>query len=243
MRSVKIEIIEDQKGLESFISCKELDEVSIELLKGDQTHESHLIWTKEGLFFQPRDTRLKPIQFSFDLYFEGWKKQGLGKSTSLLLKAFRNDHHILDCSCGTGKDTSQLLFAGHDVSAFEKDPNVFLLLLWAKKHCTSPLLESLELYFGDAFELAQRLEVPKIDSMYYDPMFFSHLTKSLPRKEMQIFRELIKNDEAGYQSCIKEFCLSITSKLVVKRSLKQESLFPKPSYQLKGKTIRLDVYR
>ena len=206
-------------------------------------YQQGLVWTSSGLKYRPQNPLHNDIFFNFDEYFSKWKSQGLSRSKSLLLKSLKGDRKILDGTCGTGKDCSQLLYFGCQVSAYERNISVYLLLLSAIHLSTNPLVKQLKLFFGDVFELAQ-IKKHDVEVFYFDPMFSHEKSiKSLPRKEMQVFHYLVgENPDASEAKKLSE-ALSFAPKVLVKRAIKQQPLWQAVDYQYLGKTTRLDAYK
>ncbi len=198
---------------------------------------------KNGELFYKSEDRGE-IQFNFN---DLWQQQVNKKYTiakeplarALGIKA-HGDSHIWDITCGSGKDSILLLKFGAKVTAFERNPSVAALLLLAKEEFNS---DSLQIRFGEAsshFELLSQ-ELPS--AIYYDPMYPEEGKKksALPRKEMQVFRELVGKDidEEEVYSWAKS---SGVKRFVVKRGVKSPTLKAKPSAQYTGKSARYDLY-
>jgi len=79
------------------------------------------------------------------------------------------------------------------------------------------------------------------DVIFYDPMYEDKNTKSAPKKEMQIFRDIIGNDLDSLEVA-KHLRSLAKERLVIKRPLKSSLLLEAPSHQIKGKSTRFDVY-
>jgi 16S rRNA (guanine1516-N2)-methyltransferase len=165
------------------------------------------------------------------------KKEPLAKALSI---KGPSKTHVWDLTCGSGKDSILLLKFGAKVTAFERNPSVAALLLMAKLKFRS---DSLSIHFGSAVNLFEALKSDLPDVIYYDPMYPEEGKKksSLPRKEMQVFRELVGKDldEEEIFSWVKS---SGIKRFVVKRGVKSPTLKAKPSAQYVGKSARYDLY-
>ncbi|MBH48101.1 MAG: hypothetical protein CME71_08015 [Halobacteriovorax sp.] len=141
---------------------------------------------------------------------------------------------VIDASCGSCKDALQVWSWGQKVQAYERNPMVYLLLWDAIRRHEIP---GLELHFGSATNLiAQNDQV-----IMYDPMFaHTDKKKSLARKEMQMFKDLVGPDTDQAQT-LEALLSSGASRVVIKRPSKLKPL-PKPNHSFEGKTIRFDVY-
>lgn len=159
------------------------------------------------------------------------------------------DPHILDATAGTGLDAWQLACAGARVTLVERQPLVFLLLQDALHRAHNEAhaaltVNRMQAVFADANEYLQSVDVP-VDVVYLDPMFPATGKSALPGKAMQIFRELnatlpSDQDPAGLLDRARA---AARYRVVVKRALKAPPLSDKsPSFVLKGRQIRFDVY-
>jgi len=79
------------------------------------------------------------------------------------------------------------------------------------------------------------------DVIFFDPMYEDKNTKSAPKKEMQIFREVIGSDVDAV-TIAEHLKSKAKERLVIKRPAKSNFLLEAPSHQIKGKSTRYDVY-
>ncbi len=141
---------------------------------------------------------------------------------------------VIDASCGTAKDALQIWSFGVKVVAYERHPMVYALLWDGLRRAKIP---NFELVFGDASEHKFNPD----DVVIFDPMFEqTDKKKSLPRKEMQLFKNAVGRDDDQAQVLTK-LLASGCCRVVVKRPLKLESL-PRPNHSIAGKSIKYDVY-
>jgi 16S rRNA (guanine1516-N2)-methyltransferase len=90
-------------------------------------------------------------------------------------------------------------------------------------------------------------EVPSAAVVYLDPMFPDRRQKAAAKKDLTLLQHLhgsaggsTADDEAG---ALFDWAMSQqASRIVVKRGLKDAPLGGKPTFSLKGKAIRFDVY-
>ena len=189
---------------------------------------------------------------------------------ALGLRPYR-EKRVLDATCGTGKDALLMLAWGAQVEAFERMPSLASSIEQAIgdvriRKCPS-LEKALDKRFcfrnGDA-RLLGFLAPP--DVIYYDPMY-EKKRGPLPRKDMQIVRQLVGEREGGGGGESKDakdaadtwnffqWARGQTPRLVVKRPLKGQALFsssfsssssrhhiPPPTVSYRGKSTRYDVY-
>lgn len=154
----------------------------------------------------------------------------------------RNDQdqtkkRIWDTTCGTGKDATLIQHFGAELTAFERHPAVYLLLMDALRRF--PLAMTLK--FGDASQLSF-LPEERPDVIYYDPMYPAKKKSALPRKEMRIFKEMVGEDHDSDQFI--EWALKTAKeRVVVKRPLEADPIKKNPAASYTGKSTRYDMYK
>lgn len=201
-----------------------------------------LVQKGEELFYRS-ETR-GDIKFDFNELWSSHQNKSYSINKEPLAKALgikgRSKTHVWDLTCGSGKDSILLLKFGAKVTAFERNPSVAALLILAKSKFRS---DSLDIKCAMATEYNELLLSDPPDVMYYDPMYPDEGKKksSLPRKEMQVFRELVGKDldEEDIFNWVKK---SGVKRFVVKRGVKSPTLKAKPSSQYIGKSARYDLY-
>ena len=207
--------------------------------------EPKLVRREQGLFLELGKQSLC-IDFSDRNY---WKPLPKGKQELLsraigLNKGYRD---VIDATAGLLQDTFVLARLGARVRAIEKSEWIFPLLKSAYENPPNDsklqnLLSQIQLIQGDAVDFLRSLqpnEYPEV--IYLDPMFPESKKTALPKKEMQIFREVVGEDEtaATLLSVARQRC---TARVVVKRPLKGSSVAEGWLHQLKGKAVRFDIY-
>ncbi len=175
------------------------------------------------------------FKVDFDGILRDFRRQNIGRK-ELIAKAVGSCPNIVDASFGTGRDSLTLSHLGYHLEAIENNPIVFLI---AKFHLNNP---HINLHLGNSFEWI-RNQLIKESVIYFDPMFRPEKRKSLPKKNMQIFEDLI-NDEPEFDSVtISEIVkLDLVKRVVIKRPKKGALLLDNPHHQIIGKTVRFDVY-
>lgn len=167
----------------------------------------------------------------------------------MLAKAVKTDQENLkaiDATAGMGEDSLLLAACGYQVTLYEQNPVIAILLKDAlrrakKNTVLKDIVSSMQLVEGDSIEhLNKRLD--PVDVIYLDPMFPGRQKSGLINKKLQLIQKL-------EPPCSKETALfdaamaAQPSKIIVKRPLKSPYLDERvPSYSLKGKAIRYDCY-
>ena len=167
----------------------------------------------------------------------------------MLAKAVKTDQENLkaiDATAGMGEDSLLLAACGYQVTLYEQNPVIAILLKDAlrrakKNTVLKDIVSRMQLVEGDSIEhLNKRLD--PVDVIYLDPMFPGRQKTGLINKKLQLIQKL-------EPPCSKETALfdaamaAQPSKIIVKRPLKSPYLDERvPSYSLKGKAIRYDCY-
>lgn len=187
----------------------------------------------------------KPISINIDdelrRHEDFFKKQSIQRE--LLAKAigvkgsFRP--RVADLTAGMLGDTLLMLSFGCEVIAIERNPLICLLIQSALRNSNHPALRRLTFIAATAQDFINSDH--QIDSYYLDPMFDDPNNKSLPKKEMRIFRSFIGEDKDA-----KEVFMRLKEKkkgrIIVKRPRLSQLLGDKPSISFMGKSTRYDVY-
>ena len=167
----------------------------------------------------------------------------------MLAKAVKTDQENLkaiDATAGMGEDSLLLAACGYQVTLYEQNPVIAILLKDAlrrakKNTVLKDIVSRMQLVEGDSIEhLNKRLD--PVNVIYLDPMFRGRQKSGLINKKLQLIQKL-------EPPCSKETALfdaamaAQPSKIIVKRPLKSPYLDERvPSYSLKGKAIRYDCY-
>ena len=191
----------------------------------------------------------KFVSFDFLDYLSKFSSQRDVLKRGPLSKAIgmkgKSGFKVIDATCGSGKDSFLMLTWGAQVVAFERNPLIYALLLDSflrlkRSGLHRELVDSFTLKFG-SFTEEEGFEA---DVIYYDPMYPKHESdrkSALPRKEIQLFREIVGID-SDIKEVIKEVREMEIPKLVLKRSLHSKDDYGKASSSFMGKTTRYDLY-
>lgn len=172
----------------------------------------------------------------------------------------------IDATAGLGQDSFLLAAAGFTVYMFEQDPIIAALLEDALDRAQSDpalanIVERMHLFTEDSISALQRLgtslsrdeQMPqtsdsqpyltvKPDVIYLDPMFPERTKSAAVKKKFQLLHHLehpCENEEELLGAAMN----IQPRKIVVKRMAKGPFLAgKKPSYSIKGKSIRYDCY-
>ena len=147
------------------------------------------------------------------------------------LKKAKNKPKVLDATGGTLKDSLLLKSMGLDLIVCERSPISAALIT----NAISQNQLDIEFHYASCAD-----KVYPADVAYYDPMYEHINSKSLAKKEMRIFRDVIGPDTDDL--VVAQFLLKNYKRLVIKRSIKAPVLLDNPSMSFSGKSTRYDVY-
>lgn len=167
----------------------------------------------------------------------------------MLVRAAKSDkpgRKAIDATVGMGEDAFLLAAQGYEVTLFEQNPVIAVLLKdalrRAKKHpVLKDIASRMNLVQDNSVEGMSKLLDP-VDVIYLDPMFPARQKSSLINKKLQLIQKL--EPPCSEETDLFDAAISASpSKIIVKRPLKSEFLAGrKPSYTLNGKAIRYDCY-
>ena len=167
----------------------------------------------------------------------------------MLVRAAKSDkpgRKAIDATAGMGEDAFLLAAQGYEVTLFEQNPVIAVLLKdalrRAKKHpVLKDIASRMNLVQDNSVEGMSKLLDP-VDVIYLDPLFPARQKSSLINKKLQLIQKL--EPPCSEETDLFDAAISASpSKIIVKRPLKSEFLAGrKPSYTLNGKAIRYDCY-
>ena len=146
--------------------------------------------------------------------------------------------NILDATAGLGIDALALQARGNRLTLTEREPLLWALLSDLLRRAGTP---DVTLHHMDAkVFLAQQAP---FDVVYVDPMFPQRRKTALPNKRMQYLGELLHEPVAENLADFIEQARGVArNRVVLKRRLRDPEVLV-PDWQIRGKTIRYDVFR
>jgi 16S rRNA (guanine1516-N2)-methyltransferase len=185
--------------------------------------------------------------FTVDFLSAEWQyrhRQGLQHQQDFLRAfAFQKEMRILDVTAGFGQDAFVLAWAGAQVTALEKNPIVFELLadglrrageagsIWTHRAPEIRNVDSLD---------CLNQKVP-FDAIYIDTMFDKPKKSAKSPKPMQLLQTLLQDETANSELLLQKAQAAAAKRVVVKLPLKAQP-FGAPAAQMKGQSIRYDIY-
>lgn len=234
-------IIVDSQHKESGVALS--DRLKIPLNPQDLTAVDTILTFNAGkLSLLPYPVKgVKPITVDFPL--QRFKHNN--PKDSLLAKAIgvskKNRPVVIDATAGFAVDAVELFSYGCQMTLIERSPLMFALLEDGLRR--SGLLNRVKLLEGDSSIILKNKEISvKDEVIYIDPMFPVRSKQALPKKEMQLLRKLIGDDEDAVH--LLENALKCGARRVVlKRRRTDPTLFVDAlHFSVEGKSVRFDVY-
>lgn len=194
--------------------------------------------------FQAKDKLLKHQQFFFkNSPYKDLLARAMG------LKSGKKKPIVLDASAGALGDSMLMYSYGLEkLYLVERHPLIAALILNALREIDTA---KIEFYFGevsnfinekyDSINGSASSFIVNYDIAFYDPMYEAKNMKAAPKKEMFIFREIIRADQDNVEIA-KQLLNNCNDRLVIKRSNKAKPLLPHPCMCVKGKSTSYDVY-
>lgn len=189
----------------------------------------------------------KPL--SIDFSQGALSKRFQGGQKELLLQSVNPKKYrfLCDATGGLGRDTLILARNSEKLLLFERHPIFAALLSDALKRAHQdpillPLIKRIQFVFASFTESALLLQQDPPEVIYLDPMFPARSKSAAVKKEAQFLQALTFKDSD--QDLLLPFALQwATKRVVVKRPLHALPLAAcPPSFTMKGKTVRFDVY-
>ncbi|MEC7911928.1 MAG: class I SAM-dependent methyltransferase [Pseudomonadota bacterium] len=196
-------------------------------------------------FFHPKARAKKKFIIDFNSRSMSWRlkradhekliKKALGKS--------EQPQKILDCTAGLLQDSLLFLSLGHEVTAVEQSNILFNLLEdGIKRSKENEIFSRLTLVNANACSFVR--EAKEFDVIYFDPMFPPSKKTALRSAQIEYLAKILEH-ESIKNNPKEEFQLlqsMSVNKLIVKRPINASPFGEGINYQVKGKTIRFDIY-
>ena len=157
---------------------------------------------------------------------------------------------VIDATAGLGGDSFVMATLGCNVTMLERNPIVQQLLGdglargdSSENSEVQAIATRLRLVQQQSIDYLESLDADEFPQLIYlDPMFPQREKNALVKKEMRFFHDIVGKDEDSAE--LLEVALTrAIERVIVKRPAKAETLNArKPDFEIKGKTVRYDVY-
>ena len=198
-----------------------------------------------------------PVRAEFVTGKMGYRREHGGGSGQLVARAVglqktKAGLHVLDATAGLGQDAFVLASLGCRVSLFERNPVIHALLADGMARAAlnmdcAPIIARMRLRVGSSIDwLANAREASEApdaaDVIYLDPMFPHRDKSALVKKEMQVFRTFVGDDDDS-EALLEAALAAAKYRVVVKRPRKAPAITgPEPGTRIEGKSSRYDIY-
>lgn len=218
-------------------------------LQESEREENRFIWDGKSFFW--RDLVAGDLKIDFFSKKMRYRMQHLNKAQEPLLRALgwksNERKNLFDLTAGLGRDSALLFFAGFNVTMFERNPILQILLQVALMEIpqaefsqTWRLMEQDAICYLTAREVAEKRE--PIDLIYLDPMYPERKKSALVKKELRIIRELV-GDDPDSEALLEAALRSGAERVVVKRPKGAPFVGDaKPNHSVESPNTRFDVY-
>jgi len=211
---------------------------SLKISRGKESRQYFLIFSREKIYLRKGlSFNNKPIFCNFLKWSKKLNKTNLTKC----MKGVSKDSLVIDATAGLGQDSLVLALFSKRVILLEKIPWIYTLLKDGLKNTKNlnsivnrmhPICTDSKLYLSR--------NKRKADVIYLDPMFLKK-GRSNAKQGIQALRELTEPEDcAGLLNIsLKE----AKDRVIVKRHRNSKYLDGlKPTFSLKGRVVRYDIY-
>ena len=145
---------------------------------------------------------------------------------------------ILDATAGLMKDSLIFDSLGYRVIAIEQSKILGTILSVSQK--ANPDLSKIEIRIGQSENMLSQLH---FDVIYFDPMF-EKVGTALRERNLRLIKEILAMESIHQdnQLTFEKLYQSSYQKLIVKRPIKSKPFSENFNYQIKGRSVRYDVY-
>ena len=193
-----------------------------------------------------------PVRAEFVTGKMGYRREHGGGTGQLVARAVglqktKAKLHVLDATAGLGQDAFVLAGLGCKVTLFERNPVIHALLADGLARAAlntecAAVVQRMHLQPGNSVDWLREAGTDVADVVYLDPMFPHRDKSALVKKEMQVFRQVVGDDDDSEQ-LLEAALAAARYRVVVKRPRKAPSVTgPKPATQVEGKSSRYDIY-
>ncbi len=193
-----------------------------------------------------------PVRAEFVTGKMGYRREHGGGAGQLVAKAVglqktRATLHVVDATAGLGQDAFVLASLGCRVTLFERNPVIHALLADGLARAAlnldcAAIVERMRLLEGSSIDWLAQADAEAADIVYLDPMFPHRDKSALVKKEMQVFRTIVGDDEDSGQ-LLAGALERARYRVVVKRPRKAPAIEGlEPTTRIEGKSSRYDVY-
>ena len=227
---------------------KEL-ETKLNLISSNKINLDHdsLVLQEDSLYFNFKKERaLTPLKIDIQKGALGWRLARPQHETHLKKAIGKTDRplRILDATAGLLGDSMIMLALGHSVTAYEQSKILYTMLNYQLNQLSETDSNSLNFQLINSNVCETNLSEESFDVIYFDPMYPENRASSARRSDLKKINSILQIEGLASDSeSTFTFLRSIPkTKLIVKRPLKVDAFEGSINYQIKGKSVRFDIY-
>lgn len=219
--------------------------------KPNHTHgDFQLLVAEDGLAIKKTGSNQKPLRVDFNTGSMAYRRVHSSRRNEAIARAVgigkKSTVTVVDATAGLGKDSFILAMLGCSVIMLERSPIMALLLedglrRAAESDALAEIAARMTFETAEACEWIKRQQTLCNHVVYLDPMFPAKSQSALSRGDMQFMQEIIGSDEE-FEDLFACARASGADRVVLKRPLRAEGVSVKPTFSLKGKASRFDVF-
>ena len=216
--------------------------------------EAFLLLDSRGLSLVSAANTKERIRADYIGGRSGYRLSTLAHTAQPVLKAIgysreRGRMRVLDATAGLGVDGMIMASAGCEVLLLERsevmaailEDGLRRVLLQEEAELKAIVAERIEMLQVDSLTYLRALQGDEFEVIYLDPMFPGRKKSSMVKKEMRLTRNITDwTDNA--QELLEVALQTGIRRVVLKRPLKAPLVRKDYSMQIKGKSIRFDVF-
>ena len=234
-------------GLESQ-KLKELEtELNLVANKTINLDHDSLVLQEDNLYFNFKKERaLTPLKIDIQKGALGWRLARAKHETHLKKAIGKTDRplRILDATAGLLGDSMIMLALGHSVTAYEQSKILYTMLNNELNQISETDSNLLNFKLINSNVCETNFNEKSFDIIYFDPMYPEDKASSARRSDLKKINSILKIEGLASDSeSTFTYLRSIPkTKLIVKRPVKVDAFEGSINYQIKGKSVRFDIY-
>ena len=234
-------------GLESQ-KLKELEtELNLVANKTINLDHDSLVLQEDNLYFNFKKERaLTPLKIDIQKGALGWRLARAKHETHLKKAIGKTDRplRILDATAGLLGDSMIMLALGHSVTAYEQSKILYTMLNNELNQLSETDSNLLNFKLINSNVCETNFNEKSFDIIYFDPMYPEDKASSARRSDLKKINSILKIEGLASDSeSTFTYLRSIPkTKLIVKRPVKVDAFEGSINYQIKGKSVRFDIY-
>ena len=227
---------------------KEL-ETKLNLISSNKINLDHdsLVLQEDNLYFNFKKERaLTPLKIDIQKGALGWRLARPQHETHLKKAIGKTDRplRILDATAGLLGDSMIMLALGHSVTAYEQSKILYTMLNNELNQLSETDSNLLNFKLINSNVCETNFNEKSFDVIYFDPMYPEDKASNARRSDLKKINSILQIEGLASDSeSTFTFLRSIPkTKLIVKRPLKVDAFEGSINYQIKGKSVRFDIY-